>query len=155
MPLLPYQKEGLAWMVHQETSSSNRGGILADEMGMGKTIEAISLMLYNRPSNINSELKTLWNNVPNDHGVKGKFPKAGTLIVLPTIAIRQWHMEIIKYTRENSLRAMIYHGSDRDSNSVADLSKYDVVITSYKILEIEYRKATAGAKVKCRICKVS
>ena len=33
MPLLPYQKEGLGWMLHQEHSSA-RGGILADEMGM-------------------------------------------------------------------------------------------------------------------------
>ena len=35
MPLLPYQKEGLGWMMHQERSDT-RGGILADEMGMGK-----------------------------------------------------------------------------------------------------------------------
>ena len=155
MPLLPYQKEGLAWMVHQEIETSNRGGILADEMGMGKTIQAIALMLTNRPSNISPEIRALWDKVPSDHGVlqQGKkFSKAGTLIVLPTIAIRQWQQEILKYTRENSLRAMIYHGSDRDSNSTTDLLKYDVVITSYKILEIEYRKATAGTKVKCRIC---
>jgi DNA repair protein RAD16 len=33
MPLLPYQKEGLGWMLHQEESSVH-GGILADEMGM-------------------------------------------------------------------------------------------------------------------------
>lgn len=31
MPLLPYQKEGLAWMMHQEQSTV-RGGILADEV---------------------------------------------------------------------------------------------------------------------------
>lgn len=31
MPLLPYQKEGLGWMVHQEKSAT-RGGILADEV---------------------------------------------------------------------------------------------------------------------------
>ena len=35
VPLLPYQKEGLGWMVHQEQSDV-RGGILADEMGMGQ-----------------------------------------------------------------------------------------------------------------------
>lgn len=35
MPLLPYQKEGLGWLVHQEINDVH-GGILADEMGMGK-----------------------------------------------------------------------------------------------------------------------
>lgn len=34
MPLLPYQKEGLGWMVNQELTDVH-GGILADEMGMG------------------------------------------------------------------------------------------------------------------------
>ena len=33
MPLLPYQKEGLSWLLKQEFSSI-AGGILADEMGM-------------------------------------------------------------------------------------------------------------------------
>ena len=32
MPLLPYQKEGLAWMHNQELTSCH-GGLLADEMG--------------------------------------------------------------------------------------------------------------------------
>jgi DNA repair protein RAD16 len=35
MPLLPYQKEGLGWMSNQEKNSVH-GGILADEMGMGR-----------------------------------------------------------------------------------------------------------------------
>lgn len=38
MSLLPFQKEFLAWAVDQERSEI-RGGILADEMGMGKTIQ--------------------------------------------------------------------------------------------------------------------
>lgn len=36
--LLPYQGEFLAWAVGQERSTV-RGGILADEMGMGKTLQ--------------------------------------------------------------------------------------------------------------------
>ncbi|KAF2547449.1 hypothetical protein F2Q70_00019431 [Brassica cretica] len=40
MPLLRYQKEFLAWATKQEQSAA-AGGILADEMGMGKTIQAI------------------------------------------------------------------------------------------------------------------
>lgn len=38
MSLLPFQKEFLAWAVAQEQGEV-RGGILADEMGMGKTIQ--------------------------------------------------------------------------------------------------------------------
>ena len=38
MTLLPYQKEFLAWAVKQERGDI-KGGILADEMGMGKTIQ--------------------------------------------------------------------------------------------------------------------
>lgn len=36
--LLPYQKEFLAWAIQQEQGAA-KGGILADEMGMGKTIQ--------------------------------------------------------------------------------------------------------------------
>ena len=44
--LLPFQQEGLAWMCAQEGPDSPvAGGVLADEMGMGKTIQAIALML--------------------------------------------------------------------------------------------------------------
>ena len=45
MPLLPYQKEGLGWMSSQEHADVH-GGILADEMGMGKS--EILLTSYNR-----------------------------------------------------------------------------------------------------------
>ena len=39
LPLLPYQLEGHGWMLAQELDDSARGGVLADEMGMGKTIQ--------------------------------------------------------------------------------------------------------------------
>jgi SNF2 family DNA or RNA helicase len=37
--LLPFQREGLKWMLLQERESEYKGGILADEMGLGKTIQ--------------------------------------------------------------------------------------------------------------------
>jgi hypothetical protein len=54
MPLLPFQRESLGWMQDQEAGPI-RGGILADEMGMGKTIQAITLIVANLPTKPTSE----------------------------------------------------------------------------------------------------
>lgn len=40
-PLLPFQLEAVTWMTRQEHTIF-RGGLLADEMGMGKTLQAIA-----------------------------------------------------------------------------------------------------------------
>lgn len=44
LQLLPFQKESLDWMKKQELGVW-KGGMLADEMGMGKTIQTIALFL--------------------------------------------------------------------------------------------------------------
>ncbi|CAM6086861.1 unnamed protein product [Calypogeia fissa] len=50
VPLMKHQRIALAWMIVREIDDSNpRGGILADDQGMGKTITTISLILKNRP----------------------------------------------------------------------------------------------------------
>lgn len=49
--LLPFQLEGLNWLIKQE-ESIYKGGILADEMGMGKTIQMISLLVSNQSDKV-------------------------------------------------------------------------------------------------------
>lgn len=46
--LKPFQLEGLDWMVKQE-QTQYKGGLLGDEMGMGKTIQAVSLIMSDYP----------------------------------------------------------------------------------------------------------
>ncbi|KAK7200997.1 DNA repair protein [Novymonas esmeraldas] len=42
-PLLPFQKEGVGWMARRE--AQHVGGIMADHLGMGKTVQMIGLCL--------------------------------------------------------------------------------------------------------------
>lgn len=67
--LKPFQLEGLSWMLAQEESEW-KGGLLGDEMGMGKTIQAVSLLMSDYPV--------------------GK----PSLVVVPPVALMQWQAEI-------------------------------------------------------------
>ena len=46
MNIFPYQREGIDWMKRRESDTSNevKGGILADQMGMGKTLQIAMLI---------------------------------------------------------------------------------------------------------------
>lgn len=67
--LKSFQLEGLNWMMRQE-QTQYKGGLLGDEMGMGKTIQAVSLLMSDYPA--------------------GK----PSLVVVPPVALMQWQSEI-------------------------------------------------------------
>lgn len=67
--LKSFQLEGLNWMMRQE-KTKYRGGLLGDEMGMGKTIQAVSLLMSDYPA------------------------KQPSLVVVPPVALMQWQSEI-------------------------------------------------------------
>ncbi|TFY60608.1 hypothetical protein EVJ58_g5037 [Rhodofomes roseus] len=122
--LLPFQQEGLYWMREQEKGPW-KGGMLADEMGMGKTIQMISLLA-------------------SDAGIKPN------LVVAPTVAIMQWRNEIEAHAE--GFKVLVWHGASRDSN-VKTLKSYDVVLTTFAVLESCFRKQESGFKRKGRIIK--
>ncbi|KAG2070033.1 hypothetical protein BDR04DRAFT_1143010 [Suillus decipiens] len=121
--LLPFQRESLFWMRKQEQGIWH-GGMLADEMGMGKTIQMISLFV--------SDLKR-----PN-------------LVVAPTVAIMQWRNEINAHTE--GMNVLVWHGASRVNNP-KELEKYDVVLTTYAVMESCFRKQQSGFKRKGLIVK--
>lgn len=147
--LLRYQKEWLAWALKQENSEI-RGGILADEMGMGKTIQAIALVLAKRElRRTNSEPSGSSSQSP---GSPAGLPKInGTLVICPLVAVSQWVGEIDLYTSKGSTKVLVYHGPNREKSS-KQLSKYDFVITTYSTIEADYRKYIMPPKTRCPYC---
>ena len=118
--LKQFQLEGLDWMIRQE-KSHYKGGLLGDEMGMGKTIQAVSLIMSDYPQ------------------------KQPSLVVVPPVALMQWSTEIKDYT-DGKLNVLVYHGQNSKvkSMSVKQLKTYDVIMISYNSLESLHRKETKG-----------
>jgi len=118
--LKSFQLEGLNWMTRQE-KTQYKGGLLGDEMGMGKTIQAVSLIMSDYPQ------------------------KDPTLVLVPPVALMQWSAEINAYT-DGKLKVLVYHGSNAKTKNmtIKDLRKYDVIMISYNSLESLHRKETKG-----------
>jgi hypothetical protein len=96
------------------------------------------------------------NNVPEKARPKGKKggARAGTLVVCPVVALSQWKSELEKFTdSEAGLSVGIYHGPKRSSEMPLDMMhKYDVVLTTYQVLEQDFRKMVSPNKVACPNC---
>ncbi|KAL9124585.1 MAG: hypothetical protein Q9217_006097 [Psora testacea] len=120
--LKSFQLEGLDWMMKQEESQW-KGGLLGDEMGMGKTIQAVSLIMSDHPA------------------------QDPTLVVVPPVALMQWQNEIEQYT-DGKLKVLLYHNTNPKVKNlkVKDLRAFDVIMISYSGLESIYRKESKGWK---------
>ena len=83
----------------------------------------------------------------------GAGARAGTLVVCPVIALNQWKEEIEKFTENDALTICTYHGPNRASEFPPELlSKYDIVLTTYQVLEQDFRRMVSPNKVKCPNC---
>ncbi|THH32172.1 hypothetical protein EUX98_g2039 [Antrodiella citrinella] len=68
----------------------------------------------------------------------------------PTVAVMQWRNEIEIHT--TGLTAKVWHGAARETDA-KELQKFDVVITTYAVLESCFRKQQSGFKRKGKIVK--
>ncbi|KAF7307768.1 ATP-dependent helicase rhp16 [Mycena kentingensis (nom. inval.)] len=139
LTLLPFQRESLSWMRKQEEGEWH-GSALADEMGMGKARLAT---LCDRICANNMQTIQCIALLVTD----GAKPN---LVVAPTVAIMQWKNEILAHT--DGMQVLVWHGAGRQSNP-EELKKYDVVLTTYAVMESSYRKQEHGFKRKDMIVK--
>ncbi|KAL3470661.1 SNF2 family N-terminal domain-containing protein [Aspergillus californicus] len=113
-----------------------RGGILAEEMGLGKTVEMISLMCLN-PRVLRPE------ETFDGGGSEGLRPTGATLIITPPVILEQWKQEIKLHAP--NLQVFHYTGLQRhqtlsDQELLELMADNDVVLTTYNVLarEIHY-----------------
>ncbi|KAG2050647.1 hypothetical protein BDR06DRAFT_960022 [Suillus hirtellus] len=136
-----------------------KGGILADEMGMGKTIMLSALIHTNRdpepilPDDTSRDLACI-RQLKLDNAFRSrafrqtKKPTKGpsaTLIVAPTSLLSQWHEELQRSSAPGTLKVSVWHGQNRlDLDGIEDNSMDDasitVIITSYGVLASEHSK---------------
>jgi SNF2 family DNA or RNA helicase len=112
--LTPHQRDGVGRMLHLE--EKRKAWVNADEPGLGKTVQAISVVII-------------------DHV---KFPNGGpTLCVVPKGLLGYWQSEF--KTRAPSLKVLLFHGQTAKSATRADITKHDVIITTYETLVSQYK----------------
>ncbi|MBY0595283.1 DEAD/DEAH box helicase [Bacillus bingmayongensis] len=114
--LREYQKYGFEWM---KTLAYYRfGGILADDMGLGKTLQSITFI-----ASILPEIR------------EKKLP---VLVVSPSSLVYNWLSELKKFAPD--IRAVIVDGNQTERrNILKDVTKFDVIITSYPLLRRDVR----------------
>ncbi|HEY9855613.1 MAG TPA: SNF2-related protein, partial [Stenomitos sp.] len=100
-----YQHLGLDYLCFLRDNGLN--GILADDMGLGKSIQAIALLLREKEA-----------------GRPGP-----SLLVAPTSVVYNWEQEFSRFAPD--LKITVLHGSDRHAH---DMDSADVVVTSYAVL---------------------
>ena len=116
----------------QERYCQPRGGILAEEMGLGKTVEMIALMCLHRRDQLSQ------SNTPEDISLRRS---GATLIITPLPILEQWKQEIREHAP--SLKVYQYDGlkakasRNEKSNLVDVLASQDVVLTTYNVISRE------------------
>ena len=121
--LRPYQKIGFQWLRSME--KCNFCGILADDMGLGKSIQFISLLLsYYQDSKIK------------------RSSLSPSLIVCPSSLVLNWKNELEKFAPNLPVKVVQGIASQRHLQ-IKQIKNQDIIITSYDLLkrDIETYKA--------------
>lgn len=102
--LRPYQVQGLAWL--QLLGRQGLGGILADDMGLGKSLQCLAWLLSQ----------------------KGKGP---ALIIAPRPLVSNWRIEAQRFVP--GLRVLVLDGPNPQP-LFAQIPQHDLVVTCYPLL---------------------
>jgi SNF2 family DNA or RNA helicase len=105
--LREYQKQGLNWL--NFIDDHNFGGCLADDMGLGKSIQIIAFILLQRK----------------------KVKQNTNLLVVPTSLLFNWQEEVRKFAP--SIKILTLYNADRPKHT-GSFNEYEIILTTYGTL---------------------
>eukprot|EP01046_Picozoa_sp_COSAG06_P019460 COSAG06_NODE_1389_length_9613_cov_4.527643_3_plen_666_part_00 len=143
-------------------------------MGLGKTIQTISLLLDAKAkakervkaaavanaassaasTTASSAASTTASSAASTTASASSVDAAvggSTLVVAPTSALIQWSEEIVKFAGDE-LSVLIYYDK-RAGMTIDELKSHDVVLTTYQIAEHEWRSEDNLTKLPCIHCE--
>ncbi|OBZ73756.1 hypothetical protein A0H81_06364 [Grifola frondosa] len=168
--LRPEQGRSLTWMVEQESKAAPafveeevaeainaslgwraegkaerpvhiRGGVLADEVGYGKT--AITLGLIDCTS---KEIRKEFAKVDD---MPGKIPVKATLVIVPPHLTRQWASEVVKFTGKRYKVVELSTATNLNPLTIEQVQEADIVIVASNLFKssvyLENLQGFAGA----------
>lgn len=112
LTLYPYQADAVHWLTR--LTALGFGGLLADDMGTGKTITALAFHCKH----------TLHNPAP-------------TLVICPQSLVEHWCREIAKHAPQTPV--VRYQGPQRTLNTIRPKS---IVVTTYHLLRRDHQELT-------------
>lgn len=124
------------------------------EMGLGKTIEMLSLM-HSHKSDVAVQMSEVGSssvaNLPrlpmNSSAVEAA--PCTTLVVAPMSLLAQWESEAAKASKPGTLKTMVYYGSEKAANlqnlccEANAASAPGLIITSYGVILSEFNQVAA------------
>lgn len=155
IPLRPEQLRSLSWMINQESREAKpfieeeiaeaifeplgwraegraqrhvrvRGGVLADEVGYGKTAITLGLidcMPYNK------------SDAPSEEHARGRISVQGTLVVVPPHLTRQWASEAKKFCGDTFNVVVISTAANLNPLTIEDIQSADIVIVASNLFK--------------------
>ncbi|RAR10299.1 dna repair and recombination protein rad5c [Stemphylium lycopersici] len=125
------------------------GGILSDEMGMGKSLSILALILKTLGT---AQTWTSQHAVSGDEPLESWRPKtrvrASLIVASSDLMINEWFQELEKHFDEPTRQALStikYHGYNRNA-SIDKLAEADIVITTYHTLASEFTGAKSALR---------
>lgn len=113
------QRRGVNFMIRRETQAchSQFGGLLCDELGLGKTLTVSSTIVERLHADPDEPQKTL--------------------VVASSVVLFEWERQLNAHFQPGTLRVKLYYGNTRE---IPNWNSFDVLLTTYGVVRAEYSR---------------